>query len=344
MSFKGEPMRFLCKHFIISTFFSVFLTGACHSGIDAFEQNKKLGRAVNIIGYDPIWSSFETARFKAKHFQLIKQAGFDSVRINLHAFRHMDRDNGYTLSDPWFTTLDWAVETALKNDLRVLLDLHEFNAMGDDPAGTREMFLAFWTQVAPRYKEAPDTVLFEILNEPCRGVTPALWNEYMHQALAIIRQSNPHRTVVIGPAHWNQISQLNTLDLPETDRNIIVTVHYYEPMNFTHQGAPWSKHKDQTGVQWQASEEEKNAIMGDFEKAQAWSKEHKRPLLLGEFGVYDTADMPSRTRYLDFVTRTAEGYGWSWAYWQFDKDFVLYDIDKDAWNQPVIDALIPQKP
>ena len=54
---------------------------------DAWEQNRRLGRGVNIIGYDPIWHSPAQARFQEKHFRLLQEAGFQSVRINLHAFR-----------------------------------------------------------------------------------------------------------------------------------------------------------------------------------------------------------------------------------------------------------------
>ena len=60
------------------------------SAPDAFAQNQRLGRGVNILGYDPIWRSREQGRFKAEYFQMLKAAGFDSVRINLHAFRSMD--------------------------------------------------------------------------------------------------------------------------------------------------------------------------------------------------------------------------------------------------------------
>jgi hypothetical protein len=59
---------------------------------NAAELNRELGRGVNIIGYDPIWRSFEQRRFKSKHFRLLKESGFDSVRINLHPFRHMDSE------------------------------------------------------------------------------------------------------------------------------------------------------------------------------------------------------------------------------------------------------------
>ena len=43
----------------------------------ASARNLELGRGVNIIGYDRIWRSFENGRFKARHFRLIKEGGFD---------------------------------------------------------------------------------------------------------------------------------------------------------------------------------------------------------------------------------------------------------------------------
>jgi endoglucanase len=52
--------------------------------------------------------------------------------------------------------------------------------------------------------------------------------------------------------------------------------------------------------------------------------------------------MDSRVRYLTFVTAAAEKLGWSWAYWQFDSDFILYDINNERWVEPIRDALIPR--
>jgi endoglucanase len=85
---------------------------------------------------------------------------------------------------------------------------------------------------------------------------------------------------------------LNGQGIPARDQNIIFTVHFYHPMKFTHQGAPWSKAND-------------------------------RPIFLGEFGSCDKADMESCARYTAYVVRTAEKLGFSWAYWQFDSDFHL---------------------
>ena len=309
---------------------------------DAFTLNQRLGRGVNILGYDPIWRSREQARFKAEYFQQLKAAGFNSVRLNLHPFRFMEATNGWTLKASWLATLDWAVTEAQRQGLAVILDLHEFHALGNDPVGNKEKLLAFWRQMATRFQSAPDSVCFEVLNEPFDKLTPELWNEYFAETLAIIRQTNPTRAVIVGPGHWNAISHLEKLKLPETDRHLIVTVHFYEPFDFTHQGASWTNQKDKLGFDWKGTAEQVAALNRAFDKADAWCKANQRPLLLGEFGAYDRAPMDSRARWTDAVTRAAEARGWSWAYWQFDSDFILYDVKREAWVEPIRDALIPK--
>lgn len=307
----------------------------------AFKQNKRLGRGVNILGYDPIWTSPAEARFHEDYFKLIRDAGFDHVRINLHAFQGAQADG--TLSNRYLKTLDWAIQQSLANKLAVILDFHEFLAVAKDPKATKPRFLNVWKQLAERYKDYPNDVFFEILNEPNGQLTPALWNRWLREALAIIRQTNPDRTVIVGPGHWNSIGLLEELDLPKDDPNLIVTVHYYDPFAFTHQGAPWMEFKDKTGVVWRGNEEERRAISRDFDRVQTWAKKHHRPIYLGEFGAYDKADMPSRVRYLDAVAREAEERGWSWGYWQFDSNFILFDVANRRWIEPLLEALIPRR-
>jgi len=333
------------KIFVLPALLLVTMQGVAYGqpkAVDPFEQNQKLGRGVNIIGYDPLWRNRDQARFQAKYFRLLKEAGFNSVRINLHPFRHMDTTNGWTIRQNWLDTMDWAMREAQQQGLIVVLDMHEFGAMGENPEGNKEKFLAFWKQLAAHCQNAPSTTLFEVLNEPNKKLTPALWNDYLKSALEIIRKSNPTRTVICGPAFWNGIGHLHELEIPETDRNIIVTVHYYSPMPFTHQGAAWTDHKDKLGVEWLGTEDDKKALNKDFDLAAKWAKEHNRPIYLGEFGAYDKAAMESRARYTSAVARAAEVRGWSWAYWQFDNDFILYNVGKDSWVEPIRDALVPR--
>jgi len=313
------------------------------SAADGDAGDVKLGRGVNIIGYDPIWRARDQARFQEKYFQLLKAAGFSHVRVNLHPFRQMDGTKNWELPGNWFDTVDWVLAGAGKAGLMVILDLHEFNVMGRDPEGNKEKFLAFWRQVSTRYKDQPATVLFEILNEPHGSLTPKLWNQHLSEALGIIRTSNPRRTVIVGPGYWNSIDRLGELELPEKDRRLIVTVHYYKPMQFTHQGAPWSaENANKSGIEWLGTDSEIKALKADFDKVADWAKKNQRPIYLGEFGAYDKAPMPSRERYTAAVARAAEERGWSWGYWQFDSDFILYDVKKDAWVEPILRALVPR--
>jgi len=311
--------------------------------VDPFDQVKRLGRGVNILGYDPIWDSFGQARFKEKHFRLIHDAGFQTIRVNLHALQRMDAANGFKVGEAWLKTLDWVVKSALANNLMVILDLHNYEDVAGNPALFKPRILAYWKQIAERFKDAPASLLLEILNEPNGGLTPALWNQWLVEALAVIRATNPARTVVIGPGEWNGIHYLDQLALPEADRNIIVTVHYYEPMRFTHQGADWTPEFVRfSGVTWGTAADTKR-VETDFAIVRKWASSHRRPIFLGEFGAYDKGPMESRARYTAFVARTAESLGWAWAYWQFDLDFIVYDIDKDAWVTPILNALVPQK-
>ncbi|MEO6187288.1 MAG: glycoside hydrolase family 5 protein [Ginsengibacter sp.] len=306
----------------------------------AFEQNKRLGRGVNIIGYDPLWKDPSKARMKDRHFKLIKEAGFSNVRIVIAPFKFSLGDSAYSLNPLFFERLDWAINNALKNKLMAIVDFHEHVAMGKDPVGTRPMFLAMWKQIAEHCKNYSNNVLFEIANEP--NMKPEVWNNLYGEAYKIIRASNPKRTLIIGSINGNQIKYLQDLVLPEDDRNIIVAIHYYSPMQFTHQGAPWSvKNKDLSGIEWKETEAETLAIKKDFDMAQEWAKQYNRPLTLGEFGAYEKGDMASRVRWTNYIARQAEKRKWSWSYWQFDSDFIVYDLDKDEWIKPIRNALLP---
>jgi endoglucanase len=308
--------------------------------ISARDQCLKLGRGVNILGYDKaFWQDHSKGRFKEPYFKMIKDAGFSTVRINLFPFTHMDSQN--KINENWLETLDWVVDKGLKANLMIILDLHEYTSMADNPEAKKEMFLSFWKQVAPRYKDKSANVVFELLNEPNQKLTADMWNTFLTETVKIIRESNPDRTLVIGPGNWNGIESLNTLKLPEYDRNIIVTVHFYHPMQFTHQGAAWAgEFKNLSGIKWTGTPDEKEEVESKLKVAADWSLKNDRPIFLGEFGAYDKGDMDSRARYTSFVARTAEKLGFCWAYWQFDSDFIVYSIDKESWVEPILNALM----
>jgi endoglucanase len=321
--------------------FALFLAAmACVSANPASARPPELRRGVNVLGYDPIWTDPAKGRFKQSYFREIRAGGFDFVRVNLQAFRHM-KPTG-ELEDAWLKRLDWVVANASAAGLSVIIDEHDFDACSKDPGVCRIALGNFWKQVAPRYRNAPPSVMFELLNEPHDKLDAAGWNALFVDMLAIVRRTSPTRTVVIGPTQWNSLDKLETLKLPESDRNILVTFHYYEPFQFTHQGASWTDMVKVHGISW-GSDADRTRLAGDFAKVAAWSKATGRPVLLGEFGAYDKSGTPAELRaaYTAAVAREAERNGFPWAYWQFDSDFIVYDVTKDQWVKPILDALIP---
>ena len=310
--------------------------------VDVFQQNARLGRGVNLLGWDPVWRSRERGQIKDAHFKMIREAGFQHVRINLHPLRDGKPDASGRLRDEFFAIMDWAVDQALANQLLVILDFHDDLAISPDPEGKRHEFLAAWRAIAEHCRSRPDTVLFEILNEPAPKFTYESWHEYWQAALGAIRKSNPDRTVIIGPAMWNGVGELEHLKLPPDDRNILATVHYYNPFPFTHQGTPWTSQKDKVGVTWAGTDSEVQAVEQDLAKVSDWSKRNNRPVYIGEFGSYEKADMDSRARWTAFVARQFEKHGWSWGYWQFDDNFAAFDMPTQKWVEPIRDALVPK--
>jgi endoglucanase len=133
---------------------------------------------------------------------------------------------------------------------------------------------------------------------------------------------------------------LSTLELPEDDRRIIVTFHYYLPHEFTHQSAPWSSAMDVKDKPW-GTEGEVKALSDAFDAALRWSEQEQRPLFIGEFGSYYAAPMDSRELWTSSVRAEAEKRGFSWAYWDFGTDFAVYNLATKEWREPILRALIP---
>lgn len=303
--------------------------------------NQPFKRGVNVLGYDPYWTGKGERRFEWRHFAEIKSAGFDFVRVVLQAFSHMDSQN--RLDPAWLAKLDDVVREAQAAGLGVIIDEHDFDICSEDVSGCQAKLSAFWTQVAPRFATAPRNVAFELLNEPHDKLNGEVWNGMLAQLLATVRQSNPTRIVVVGPTHWNSLADLPLLELP-ADPNLLVTFHYYEPFNFTHQGATWAGDwvKNQHGVTW-GSDKDRAALASDFGKVAAWSAANKRPILLGEFGAYDKSGTPMvyRSAYTAAARTEAEKRGFGWAYWQFEGDFIAWDMKNQRWVEPIRKALIP---
>jgi endoglucanase len=279
---------------------------------------------------------------KAEYFQRIAAAGFDSVRIPVRWSSHAEQSPPYKIDPKFFERVDWAIDQALKNHLIPVLNVHHYEEIFNVPDKHGERFLALWQQIAEHYKDYPPDLALELLNEPHANLTSDKWNRLLSEAIRVIRPSNPQREIVVGPVGWNGIGELPTLVLPEDDRHLIVTVHYYNPFHFTHQGAEWAgaEARNWLGTKWTGTKTERQAVILDLDKAITWAVEHRRPLYLGEFGAYNKAEMESRARWTRFVAEEALQRKMGFAYWEFCSGFGVFDPQKNQWIEPLKKALL----
>jgi len=318
--------------------FSPFL-GA--SAGDCFAFNRSLGRGINLgNALDAPKEGDWGVVLQADYFKLIKEAGFNHIRLPVRWSAHAEAAAPYTIDPAFFDRVDWAIKHARANGLRVVLNMHHYEALEDSPDGESERFVSLWRQIAQHYSGEPEDLAFEIYNEPARKMDADKWNILFARALSVVRSSNPLRLVVVGPVGWNSIDQLQSLSLPR-DKNLLVTVHYYQPFHFTHQGASWAGPESQKwlGTLWNGSAKEMESISTEFDKASIWAQVQGRPIYLGEFGAYEKADMHSRAQWTMAVAEQASKRDFSWAYWEFCSGFGAYDPEKKEWSAQILRAL-----
>lgn len=277
-----------------------------------------------------------------EYFRIIKEAGFDTVRIPIRWSAHSDVYPPYKIHENFLARVDHVVNKALEQNLIVIINIHHYEEIMQDPEGQGERLIALWKQISEHYKDYPGNLYFELLNEPYGALTSNKWNRLMNETIEVIRESNPMRKIVVGPTNWNSIYYLDELAIPN-DENIIVTFHFYTPFDFTHQGAEWVSPSPMVGRKWFGTEAERKQITNELDMAVKWATQHNNiTLFMGEFGAYSKADMSSRVRWTYFVAREAERRNIAWAYWEFCSGFGVYDPDKNEWRAELLNALIPR--
>ena len=309
----------------------------------AFAMNERLGRGINM------GNSFEAPTetewgnpWKPSYFKMIAELGFNHVRVPVRwetAERSME-SAPYTIDPIFLDRIREVVDSALRYKLHVIINMHHHDALFEDPSGQKDRFLSQWSQIADHFKDYPDSLLFEVLNEPHGNLTPSMWNGYFAEALAEIRKTNPTRMVLMGVAEYGGLGGLSKLELPP-DENIILTIHYYNPFVFTHQGAEWVSGSDPwLGTEWLDTEADRQSVASEFNYAFQYSETHDIPIHIGEFGAYSKADMASRERWTTYLARWFEAQGMSWAYWEFSAGFGIYNPITQQYITPLVDALL----
>ncbi len=309
----------------------------------AFEINQQLGKGINMGNCFEAPTETEWSNpWKPEYFRMMSELGFRHVRIPVR-WETAARSSAippYTIEASFLGRIRQVVDTALKYKLHAIINMHHHEAVFKDPDSQKARFLSQWEQIARYFRDYPDSLLFEVLNEPHDALTPIKWKAFFTDALEEIRKSNPNRFVLMGTPEWGGLGSLSTLQLP-ADERIILTIHYYNPFQFTHQGADWSEGASAwLGTVWQDTEAERETVRSEFRTATEFSAAQHIPIHIGEFGAYSKADMASRVRWTTFMARYFEEQSFSWAYWEFSAGFGIYNPTTRQLSTPLVNALL----
>lgn len=276
-----------------------------------------------------------------EYFKIIKEAGFDYVRVPIKWSAHTSDKAPYKINPKFMKRIKEVVDLAYKNNLKILIDVHHFDEIMYEPDKYSEKLKSIWNQISEAFKAYDNNLYFEVLNEPRENMTVGKLNSLYEQVIKTIRKTSPERKIALGGIMWSNYSSTATTFVPKDDKNIILLFNYYNPFEFTHQGASWvNGSSDWEGTKWIGTEEEKQSIEKEFDFALEQAKLKGVDLMIGEFGAYSDVDMKSRATWTDFVAREAEKRGIAWTYWEFCSSFGAYDAFSGSWRPELLKALI----
>jgi endoglucanase len=309
---------------------------------------------------------------QAEDFPFIAQRGFDHVRLPIRFSGHALTESPYTIDAAFFGRVDTVLDQAAAANLAVVVDMHAYDELASDVAAQRDRFVALWTQIAARYQSRPDTVAFELLNEPYSQLDTT-WNDVMLPAIQAIRATNPRRLLIVDAVFWADPTKLSLLTLPD-DANIMAAIHLYEPKLFTFQGQDWigaaflttgvifpgppttpiepvQAAKDAAWAnQWFIDYNTKPAatnpsgpatVAAQIALIAAYRQSHGRTVYNGEWGPQDGGALDSRVRLVTEVRQQCESAGIGWAIWEDPVNMNLFDSRAGTWLTEITDALLP---
>ena len=284
--------------------------------------------------------SWGGSNINAADFERIAAAGFDTVRIPVRWHNKSQSQAPYTVDPEWMARVTQVVDQALAADLNVILNSHHFDPIHEDPAEVAAWHGGVWKQIADRFADYPeDRLWFELENEPHNEFDNDNLIATLAPAFAAVRASNPTRPVIYGGGNWSGIDSLATLPLPD-DANVYPTFHYYEPFDFTHQGAEWAGPDVPPPGRRYGTAADRARLTTDVAKIEAYIERTGLVPFMGETGAYDKhISTAERAQYHRAVFDAFAPTGMGICTWAYANTFPFYDQSAGRWVPGMLESI-----
>lgn len=313
-----------------------------------------------------------------------KAAGFQSIRIPVSYLSKINDNNGYKIDSAWLDHVQEVVDYCVQNDMYAIVNMHGDGyttvsgswllCASSDQTKIKAKYKACWEQIADRFKNYDEHLIFESMNEEFDGTygTPNKTaynniNDYNQIFVDTVRQTggNNDRRWLLIPG-WNTninytadnygfvlpTDQYLSSDIASGEKRIMISVHYYDPWDFC-----GTESADKTQWGSEATNQSKVPTWGDESyMASQFKKMHDKfvsqgyGVIIGEFGAinkanYDSQNKACRAAYYQKVCYYAKQYELVPVAWDngFDGDYGFCLINRyscQVTHQDIIDAMM----
>lgn len=327
--------------------------------LDAREITLAMGMGWNLgnqleasIGGVPSETAWGNPVISEELFKTVKQQGFSTVRIPVSYLKKIGEAPDYKIDEEWLDRIRQVVDHSLDQGLYTIINIHGDGYYTVDGAWLRcaesdfaqteinAKFAAVWGQIAERFKDYDERLIFESMNEVfdnTYGVpNPQFYknlNAYNQTFVDAVRKtgSNNAKRWLLIPG-WNTNIEYTVgnygFEIPNdslcaSDENrLMISVHYYDPYNFTLDEnmstatTQWGKNATANFDSW-GQEDYVDTMMGKLREAFV---DRGFPVIIGELGVQDKSFAAEnfgyfRNYWTEYVIRAAKQNGCVPIYW-----------------------------
>ncbi|MDZ7372298.1 MAG: glycoside hydrolase family 5 protein, partial [candidate division KSB1 bacterium] len=202
----------------------------------------------NLLGFFTLeWSN---DGYYESDFQMISEFGFNFVRLPIDYRIYTKTGDWNSFIEAKLQQIDRAVEWGQKYGIHVCINLHRAPGYCVNPPSTplppnqnvslwnnasaQQAFAAHWRMFAERYRNVPREALsFNLVNEP-GNVSAADYVKAVAPAIEAIRAVSPDRIIISDAVDYG-----NARTDPILAYNVVMSPHFYNPMQITHYKAEW---------------------------------------------------------------------------------------------------------
>lgn len=280
-------------------------------------------------------------------FNKLAEAGITSVRIPVTWMGHVGEAPDYLIEEAWLNRVAEIVGYAENAKLHAIVNMHHDGADSNhwlsikDAASSeakneaiKNQLRAMWTQIAEKFKDKGEFLMFESMNEIHDGgwgwgdnlkddgkqyAIMNEWNQVFVDAVRAVGGENEDRYLGIPGYCTNADLTLKHLVLPEdkAEDRLMVAVHFYDPYEFTltNKFSEWGyTARDGKKESWGDEDNVKN-VFGQLRDKYV---NQGIPVYIGEMGCVHRNNVRSesfRKYYLEYVCKAARSFGMAPFYW-----------------------------